>query len=188
VTPLDAGLVPYVGDRSWAGATPRVPAATGAAGELLIGFTRPSGSSYAAVIAREDSTAENAWSVRAAALGGIAVTKDGAAALLFDPNPMVDARVWAAVARLAADGGVQWKTELFRSPNLEDEGTKGGASSGRLAYVPDYDSLYAYFGHTQRYDDGVRHQGGYLLCRLETACSDLGPVPRVQGTRVWDRA
>jgi len=162
VTPLDAGLVPYSGDRSWAGATPRVPVAVDAAGTWLVGFTRQSGTSYSAVIARQDSMADSAWSVPDAALGGLTATKDGAAALLFDPNTMVDARVWAAVARLASDGSVQWKTELFHSPNLEDEGTKGGASSGRLAYVPDSDTLFAYFGHTQRYDDGVRHQGGYL--------------------------
>jgi hypothetical protein len=162
VTALDPGLVPYAGERSWAGATPRVPVAVDAEGRVLVGFTRMSSGSYAAVVAREDSTADSAWTVPDAALGGIAATNDGAGLLLFDPNPMVDARVWAAVARLGSDGALKWKTELFHSPNLEDEGTKGGASSGRIAYVLASDSLFPYFGHTQRYDDGVRHQGGYL--------------------------
>ena len=162
VTQLDASLVPAPSERSWAGAIARVPVAVASDDSIYVGFTRQDAGSFAAVIAREDSTAASAWSVPGAVLGGVAATKDGAGALLFDPNAMVDARVWTAVARLGSDGAQKWKTELFHSPNLEDVGTKGGASSGRLAYVADNDSLIAYFGHTQRYDDGVRHQGGYL--------------------------
>src|SRR5690606_20153997 len=66
------------------------------------------------------------------------------------------------VQRFGAAGQQSFSTDLFRSPNLEDEGTKGEASSGRLGYLSGSDTLVAYFGHTQRYDDGVRHQGGYL--------------------------
>ena len=31
----------------------------------------------------------------------------------------------------------------------------------------------AYFGHTQRYDDGVRHQGGYLATVDASGAQDL---------------
>jgi hypothetical protein len=114
------------------------------------------------VLVPEGGAAADAITVADAAIGGIAVTSDGIAALLFDPNPEINSRMWVAIARFGPDGGEQFSTDLFRSPNLEDEGTKGAPSSARFAYVPDSDELVAYFGHTQRYDDGVRHQGGYL--------------------------
>jgi hypothetical protein len=93
---------------------------------------------------------------------GITVTNDGLALLLFDPNTSVDARAWAAVRRVRADGSEVFQTDLFRSPNLDDVGTKGAPSTSRLGYVSGTDQVVAYFAHTQRYDDGVRHQGGYL--------------------------
>jgi hypothetical protein len=39
---------------------------------------------------------------------------------------------------------------------------QGRARDRRFGYLSGSDELVAYFGHTQRYDDGVRHQGGYL--------------------------
>lgn len=97
-----------------------------------------------------------------AVVAGVAVTSDGVAALLFDPNESVDDRVWAAVARFDTSGAELFRTELFHSPNLEDVGSKGAPSTSRLGYLVESDTLVAYFAHTQRYDDGVRHQGGYL--------------------------
>jgi hypothetical protein len=55
-----------------------------------------------------------------------------------------------------------FQTDLFRSANLTAEGTKGAPDGGRLGYLPSTDQVVVYFGHTQMYDDGVRHQGGYL--------------------------
>jgi hypothetical protein len=103
-----------------------------------------------------------AITVPGAVNAGIAVTNDGLAVLLFDPNTTVDERTWAAVRRVRADGSEVFQTDLFRSPNLEDVGTKGAPSSSRLGYISGTNEVVAYFAHTQRYDDGVRHQGGYL--------------------------
>jgi hypothetical protein len=163
VSSLDASLVPYTGDRFWAGNTARAPVAVDPnTNKVYVGFTRAEGSSHSAVIAAEGSAPDAILSVPNAVLGALAVTSDGVGALIFDPNTMVDARVWAAVARLTFDGSVAFNTDLFRSPNLEDVDTKGAPSAGRLGYLSQSDTLVAYFGHTQRYDDGVRHQGGYL--------------------------
>jgi hypothetical protein len=95
-------------------------------------------------------------------VGGVAATASGAGALVFDPNETADERLWAKVVRAAADGSGLVETDLFRSPNLDDLDTKGAPRSGRLGYISSGDLLVPYFGHTQRYDDGVRHPGGYL--------------------------
>ncbi len=173
-TMLDASLVPDQPAQSWGGAVPRTPVAVDPESGLVhVGFTRAEGTSRSVVIAAENSAAADAITIADATIGGVAVTKDGVAALLFDPNTMVDARMWTAVARFSADGTQVFKTDLFRSPNLEDEGTKGAPSTGRLGYVPDSDTLVAYFGHTQRYDDGVRHQGGYLATLNAAGAQDV---------------
>lgn len=125
-------------------------------GQTYVGYTSASGD---AVIASPDGVVA---STAGAHLAGLAVTNDGLAALHFDPNPDVDARSWAAVVRYGADGSPRFSTDLFRSPNLDDVGTKGAPGSSRFGYLAGSDALVAYFGHTQRYDDGVRHQGGYL--------------------------
>ncbi|HEX9619683.1 MAG TPA: hypothetical protein VF989_06095 [Polyangiaceae bacterium] len=126
---------------------------------VYVGLTQAAGDSFDAVIAGDDGSVA---SVPGASNGGIAITSDGLGVLLFDPNPTVDDRVWASVARVGFDGSVAFNVDLFRSPNLEDVGTKGAPSTSRFGYLPDSDQLVAYFAHTQRYDDGVRHQGGYL--------------------------
>ncbi len=161
-TPLDPAFTVAAVERSWAGDQARAPVAVNAAGDVYVGFTRDEGGARSAVIARSDAAAGEEIVLPDAALGGVVTTSDGLGALLFDPNTDVDARVWTAVARVDASGGEVFRTDLFRSPNLEDVDTKGGASAGRIGYVADTDTLVAYFGHTQRYDDGVRHQGGYL--------------------------
>jgi hypothetical protein len=163
VNALDASLVPDMPDQFWGGAAPRTPVAVDpSTGKAFVAFTRVEGSTRSVVIAAEDGAPADVVTIADAVIGGVAVTNDGVAGLLFDPNASVDARLWAAVARFTADGTQTFKTDLFRSPNLDDVDTKGAPSSGRLAYVAATDQLVAYFGHTQRYDDGVRHQGGYL--------------------------
>jgi hypothetical protein len=159
---LDASFTPDAEDTSWGGSAPRAPVAVDAAtSEVYVGFTR-SGATRSVVLAKAGGTPADAIAIEGAAIGGIAATSDGLAALLFDPNTDTDARTWVSVARFSADGSERFTTDLFRSPNLEDEGTKGAPTTARFAYVPGSDELVAYFGHTQRYDDGVRHQGGYL--------------------------
>lgn len=152
VVPLDDSAAPSSPGRGF-GSNLRayLPVAVGADDAVYLGWNTDEG----AVVTQLDGvTAE----LPGARLGGIAVTEDGFAALLFDP----DEGLWAEVARFARDGSELSRTELFRSSNLEDEGTKGEPGSSRLGYIPQSDQLVAYFGHTQRYDDGVRHQGGYL--------------------------
>jgi hypothetical protein len=156
-TPLDASLVPSsassgFGNRGFA----RLPVAVDTTNQAYVGLTTAAGAVIAPVGGGAPIT------VPGAVNAGIAVTNDGLAVLLFDPNTSVDARTWAAVRRVRADGSEVFQTDLFRSPNLDDEGTKGAPSSSRLGYVAGTDTVVAYFAHTQRYDDGVRHQGGYL--------------------------
>jgi len=74
----------------------------------------------------------------------------------------VDQRRWAAVKRLRADGSEIFSVDMFRSANLDDVDTKGAPRTSRLRYVAENDEIVAYFSHTQRYDDGVRHQGGFV--------------------------
>jgi hypothetical protein len=158
---LDASWVPFTRTSGFNEALfADVPVAVGADNQVYVGFTRAEGSSYSAWIA---PVAGGKPIVFAGAMnGGIAVTSDGFGVLLFDPIANVDERMWAAVGRVRADGSEVFQTDLFRSQNLEDEGTKGAPSTSRLGYVSGTDQLVAYFGHTQRYDDDVRHQGGYL--------------------------
>jgi hypothetical protein len=159
VTPFATSLAPYSASSSW-GSNLAAQRPVSVHGErLYVGFTTESGDSRSAVAVGEDGST---LTVPDAVLGGIAATSDGAAMLLFDPNTNVDERTWAAVVRLQADGTQTYLTDLFRSPNLEDVDTKGAPGSGRLGYLTSTDEVVAYFGHTQRYDDGVRHQGGYL--------------------------
>jgi hypothetical protein len=156
---LDAALVPAAGVSGGNGAElpVSIDAATGA---VYVGFTRTEGTARSAVIAPAGGGAP--ITVAGAVNAGIAATKDGVAVLVFDPNTSVDARTWAAVKRFGRDGVEMWSRDLFRSPNLDDVGTKGAPSTSRLGYLPATDEVLAYFGHTQRYDDGVRHQGGFV--------------------------
>jgi hypothetical protein len=96
-----------------------------------------------------------------AVLGGVTTTSDGIAVLLFDPAPVSERR-WAQVRRFGWDGSERFATDLFRSANLDDEGTRGEPTTSRLAYISATDELIAYLGHTRRSSDGVRHQGGYV--------------------------
>ena len=173
-TMIDASFVVAEEDRSWGGGAPRAPVAVDpGTGQVYVAFTRAEGETRSVVIAAENGMPADAIIIADAAVGGVAVTSDGVAALVFDPNSTVDERMWTAVARFTADGMESFSTELFHSPNLEDVGTKGAPSTARLGYVADADELVAYFGHTQRYDDDVRHQGGYLATIDASGTQDL---------------
>jgi hypothetical protein len=162
-TPLDASFVPaqangFRGD--WLSRVPVAVAPTGT--DVYVAFTRETGGGSSAVIARSGAPAAEAVEIADATIGGVAVTGNGLAALIFDPS---EDPVWAAVTRVGFDGAEQLSTDLFRSPNLEDDGTKGEPSTSRLGYLASSDTLVAYFGHTEMYvqgDSAVRHQGGYL--------------------------
>jgi hypothetical protein len=156
LTPLDANLVPNGSSSGFGNQGARLPVAVDATtGQAYVGLTTSAG----AVIAPVGGTP---ITVANAVNAGIAVTNDGLAVLLFDPNTTVDDRMWAAVRRVRTDGSEVFQTDLFRSPNLDDVDTKGAPSSSRFGYISGTNEVVAYFAHTQRYDDGVRHQGGYL--------------------------
>ncbi len=158
VTELDAAFVPAIDRFWWGGEVPNLPLVVDAQNQLFVGLTGELGATLVAV----GETAPRV-TVPGARLGGLAVTSDGFALLLHDGSIVEEEeRLWSSVRRVDTSGVTQFETEFFRSSNLEDVGTKGEAGTGRLAYVPASDTLVAYFGHQQRYDDGVRHQGGYL--------------------------
>jgi hypothetical protein len=138
----------------------RAMVAVDSANKVYAGVSVQNGSSFSTVIAAEGSTAADMIALSDAILGGLAATKDGLGALLYDPKT-VDQRLWAQVKRLAPDGTEKFRTDLFRSANLTDDMTRGNPARGRLGYVAGTDELVAYFGHMQMLQ-GVRHQGGYL--------------------------
>lgn len=156
---LVPGANPTSGDGFGSDLFAVTPLAVDATGErVFVGYNDASAPATGIIAGSDGTTIQ----IEDAVIGGVAVTSDGVAALLFDPNPSSDDRVWAAVARYDEGGAELFRTELFHSPNLEDEGTKGAPTTSRFAYLSESDTLVAYFAHTQRYDDGVRHQGGYF--------------------------
>lgn len=170
-TVLDPALVPASSSSGFnSGWFAELPVAVDADGRIFVGFTGDDGGSPAAVVAEVGG---QSFSTPGAVNGGIAATADGLGLLLFDPNSNVDDRTWAAVRRIRFDGSEVFQTDLFHSPNLEDEGTKGAPGTSRLGYIAGTDQLIAYFAHTQRYDDGVRHQGGYLATLDASGTQDL---------------
>lgn len=162
-TALDPSYVAHVVTQSWgAELMAQVPVAVDPTNATVyVGFSRASGTAISAAIARVRNGTADLIEIPNAAMGGVAVTKNGVGALLFDPNDTVEDRTWAAVTRRDANGGEVFTTDLFRSANLTDDGTNGGPGGSRFAYLPGTDELLAYFGHT-RMIQGVRHQGGYL--------------------------
>jgi hypothetical protein len=161
--PLETSTAPGGGANGFsAGGSAELPVSVGENGTVYVGFT--SGSD--AVVLGTDGLVVN---LPGANLGGVTATQDGVALLLFDP---VD-DMWAAAVRFTSAGQEVFATDLFRSPNLDDEGTKGEPGSSRLGYLSGSDQLVLYFGHTQRYDDGVRHQGGYLALVDATGNQEL---------------
>ncbi len=165
---LDATLAPQVGSGFGSSLFAQVPVAVHpTSGAVFVGLTLSSGGGTTVIVPATAGASAPVVSVPGATVGGIAVTKDGFATLLFDPNTSVDDRTWAAVARFDAAGKQLFSTDLFRSANLEDDGTKGAPGTSRFGYVASSDQLVAYFGHTEMIQ-AVRHQGGYVAT-LDTA-------------------
>ena len=162
-TPLDASFVPAQANGFRGDWLSRVPVAVSPTGtDVYVAFTSEANGGSSVVIVKSGAPAAEAVEIADATIGGVAVTANGLAALIFDPS---EEPVWAAVTRVGFDGAEQLSTHLFHSPNLEADGTKGEPSTSRLGYLPSSDTLVAYFGHTEMYvqgDSAVRHQGGYL--------------------------
>lgn len=137
----------------------KVPVAVATDGTVYVAFAQDGQENTSVVVATASGPVAT---IDDADIGGLTATADGFAVLYFDPDPDTDERRWVAVSRFSSGGQDDFSTELFNSPNLDDEGAKGEPGSSRFGYLPEADLLVAYFGHTQRYDDGVRHQGGYL--------------------------
>src|SRR5690606_15670898 len=79
----------------------RVPVAADAtSSRTYVGFTSADGGS---VIAEPSGVVAV---IPDAVMGGVAVTEEGVAALVFDPNTNVDDRRWAAVHRFTDEGSV----------------------------------------------------------------------------------
>src|SRR5690606_36534693 len=136
-TPLDPSLVPSSGGGGFNSASRAyLPVSGSSTGEVYVGFNSEQG----AVVA---SAGGLLITTSGASMGGVVGTADGVAALYFGST-------WAQVKRYDTAGQELFSTDLFRSPNLDDEGTKGEASSSRLGYLSDTDTVVAYFGHTQR--------------------------------------
>jgi len=157
-TALDPALTPPAAMGGGNRSALQLPVAADAT-STFVGLTRAEGGVNASVVAIVGGAT---ITTPGAVTGGVVATKDGVAILLFDPNAATGERTWAAVRRVRLDGTQIFQTDLFRSANLTDEDTKGAPEGGRLGYLAATDQVVAYFGHTQRYDDGVRHQGGYL--------------------------
>jgi hypothetical protein len=126
---LDASLTPHVVTRGFgANLFAQAPVAVDPnTGTAYVGFTLDAGGGNlsSVIVPATDGAATPTVTVVGAVLGGIAVTNDGFAALVFDPNDTVDDRTWAAVQRFDGSGNAMFDTELFHSANLTDEGTKG---------------------------------------------------------------
>lgn len=160
VVKLDGAIGPITSSDGWGAPRAALPVAVDPSNsKLYVGFTRQTANTLSANIVAEDGTLDSVITVPEAAGGSIAVTADGFGLMLFDPADE-SSRLWAGVARVSREGTVKYRTDLFRSANLEDAGTKGEPSTNRLVYTTD-DQLIAYFEHSERID-GVRHFGGYL--------------------------
>jgi hypothetical protein len=171
--PLAGALAPYVATSGWgANLFTQMPAVVTREGAVVVGFSHQHEGSISVTIVSDPPSLLAPITIPDAVLGGLAVTSDGVGVLLFEPT-LVGQRRWAQVRRFDWEGNEQFATDLFRSPNLDDEGTRGEPGTGRLGFVGGTGELIAYFGHTRRYGDGVRHQGGYV------ASLDAGGVATV---------
>lgn len=99
-------------------------------------------------------------------LGMARITDDGGFAVGYSkdsPHSGSAYEFW--VTRIDAKGGRLFSTLIFGSMDktlVDAKGEPGTASSGRLIYNRGTKKICAYVGHSMKWDDGVRHQGGYL--------------------------
>lgn len=69
------------------------------------------------------------------------------------------------ITRFDKNGTSIFNTRIFGSKPADEtwaKGAPGRASSSRLAFNQNTNRIGFYLGHTMKWDDGVRHQGGYI--------------------------
>jgi hypothetical protein len=114
-------------------------------------------------------------------VGFARIPSDGSFALTYAKNNAAngaDFEYW--VTRVSPAGDTIFSTLIFGTQPKNQVGAKGEPgtfSSGRLVFNPGTQRLIAYTGHTERYSDGVRHQGGHLV-----TVSLTGTVGAIAGT------
>jgi hypothetical protein len=114
-------------------------------------------------------------------VGFARIPSDGSFAITYAKNNAAngaDFEYW--VARVSPAGATIFSTLIFGTQPKNQVGAKGEPgtfSSGRLVFNPTTQRLIAYTGHTERYSDGIRHQGGHLV-----TVSLTGVVGAITGT------
>ncbi|MCX6880069.1 MAG: HYR domain-containing protein [Verrucomicrobia bacterium] len=99
-------------------------------------------------------------------LGLARIPEDGSFAVAYSRDSALNGsgfEYW--ISRVSATGAAVFSTLVFGDQDrnsVNSKGDPGGFSSGRLVYHPAIQKLICYVGHTMRWNDGVRHQGGFL--------------------------
>lgn len=79
------------------------------------------------------------------------------------------------ITRFDKTGNQIFSTQIFGDKHTDStwsKGTPGDASSGRIAYNRTTGKIGFYCGHTMKWDDGVRHQGGFVGFMTKTGAFD----------------
>jgi hypothetical protein len=99
-------------------------------------------------------------------IGFTRIPSDGSFAISYAKNSATngtDFEYW--ISRVSPAGATVFSTLVFGTQNQTQVGSKGepgSFSSGRLVFNPATQRLIAYTGHTQRWEDNIRHQGGHV--------------------------
>ena len=99
-------------------------------------------------------------------LGFARIPSDGSYAIAYSKASSINGKgfeYW--ITRVSSSGAQIFSTRLFGDISkdiLNSKGEPGTASTGRLVYNPTTEKLAFYTGHSMLWDDGVRHQGGYI--------------------------
>ncbi|RYD61075.1 MAG: hypothetical protein EOP83_17925, partial [Verrucomicrobiaceae bacterium] len=100
-------------------------------------------------------------------IGFTRIPTDGSFAISYAKDNATngdDFEYW--IARVSSAGATMFSTLIFGTQNQTQVGSKGEPgwfSSGRLAFNAATQRLIAYTGHSQRWEDNVRHQGGHVV-------------------------
>ena len=99
-------------------------------------------------------------------IGFTRIPSDGSFAVTYAKNSAFgnDFEYW--ISRVSSAGTTIFSTLIFGNINpvtVNSKGEPGYFSSGRLVFNPATQRLIAYAGHSQRWDDNVRHQGGHVI-------------------------
>ncbi|MEK7951330.1 hypothetical protein [Luteolibacter soli] len=114
-------------------------------------------------------------------VGFTRIPSDGSFAISYAKNNATngaDFEYW--IARVSSAGATIFSTLVFGTVDKNQVGAKGEPgtfSSGRMVFNPATQRLIAYTGHTQKYSDGVRHQGGHVVtCSLSGVLGTVTPA------------